>query len=415
MNIDPTFTAVLFGRPNVGKSTLFNRLVGKKLALVDDQPGVTRDVRYGVCTLAGVDFSIADTPGLESVENDSLQARMTVQTQRVIEKSQLALFVIDGIASVTPEDKIFCQWLRRASCPVIVVVNKCEGAKGDTGYLESFNLGFSDVVRISAAHGAGIDDFLQMIEDHITFYQAQASLSPSISDQEAGAEINHDLHMAIIGRPNSGKSTLINTLLKEERMLTGPEAGITRDSISVNWQWRDTNIKLVDTAGIRRRARVKEKLEVMSVQDSLRSLKYAQLVVLMTDAESAMESHDLRLASYAVDEGRALVIVVNKWDTVTQPKKVLQTIRDRVEKGLNQIKGVHIITMSALTGQGISKLMDAVLNVWELYNSRVPTGELNQWLKDMVSHNPPPLISGRRLKIRYVTQACTRPQRLLFS
>lgn len=416
----PNFTIALVGRPNVGKSTLFNRLVGKQLALVDDQPGVTRDRREGEGRIGDLRFRVLDTAGLEDANEGSLEARMRAQTELAVAEAQVVFFIIDGRAGLMPDDEYFARWLRRVNVPVIIAANKCEGSQGDQGYLESFSLGLGEPIKISGAHGDGMSDMYDIIDEQMELKKAanwtpeeeeDLIISDDMDEDEAADALvrARPMQVAIVGRPNAGKSTLINTLLGEDRMLTGPEAGITRDSIAVDWSWKDREIKLIDTAGMRKKARIDEKLESLSVQDGLRAVRYAQVVVLMTDAAAPLETQDMRIASHVVNEGRALVIAINKWDTVDNPQQVLKAVNDRIERSLHQVEGVPVITLSAKEGKNIPKLMGAVFKVWELWNTRVPTSKFNDWLEDMISHHPPPLVSGRRIKIRYGTQIKTRP------
>jgi GTP-binding protein len=426
------FTVAIVGRPNVGKSTLFNRLVGKRLALVDDTPGVTRDWRAAEARVGGLDFTIVDTAGLEETFDDSLEARMRRQTERAVSRADVVLLVIDARAGLTPLDRHFAQWLRKTGSPVVVIANKCEGRAGQPGLLEAFELGLGEPVPLSAEHGEGLAD---LVEALLPFApkepeEGEESVSPDdglITDpldfsdviegevgeeeERATAEFVDDrpLQLAIVGRPNVGKSTLVNSLIGEERVLTGPEAGMTRDAITVEWQWRERVIRLVDTAGLRRRARVEDKLEKLAVADTLRVIRLAQVVVLVLDSEAILDRQDLAIARLVIDEGRALVIAINKWDTVTDRSAALAQVRDRLETSLPQARGVPTITVSALRHQGLEPLLDAVLKVYGLWNRRISTSRFNQWLGEATDRHPPPLVDGRRVKLRYGTQVKSRP------
>ena len=395
------FSVAIVGRPNVGKSTLFNRLVGRRLALVDETPGVTRDRRTGDAHLGDLRFTVIDTAGFEEARGDSLPARMRAQTERAVAEADLALLLIDARAGVIPLDAEFANLLRKSPTPVVLVANKCEGRLGATGVIDAFALGFGEPVAISAEHGEGLAD----LYDAIAPYAAAAGAEEApAADEETGV-----LQLAIVGRPNVGKSTLINRLLGEERLLTGPEPGITRDAIAVAWRTRGRDIRLVDTAGLRRRARVAEKLEKLSVEDTLRAIRFAQVVVLVLDANDMLERQDLTIARLVIDEGRALVIAANKWDLVMDKTAALARLRDRIETSLPQLRGLRPVTISALAGKNLDRLLDAVLAAYELWNRRVPTAALNRWLGDAVEAHPPPLVAGRRLKLRYGAQIKTRP------
>ncbi len=394
-----SFSIAIVGRPNVGKSTLFNRLAGKRLAIVDDTPGVTRDRREAPGSIADLEFRIIDTAGLEDAAPANLAARMSRQTERAAQGADVVLFLIDGRAGVVPTDRHFADRLRALGRPVLLLVNKCEGKAAQAGLGEAHGLGLGEPIAISAEHGEGLGEL----------YDA---LKPFAEGREAAAEDESaakPLNMAIVGRPNVGKSTLINRLLGEERMLTGPEAGITRDAIASEWSWKGRRIKLVDTAGMRRRANVVEKLEKLSVSDTLRAIQYAEVVVLVLDAENMLEKQDLAIARLVEDEGRGLVIAVNKWDRIDAPAKALRKLNDRLETSLAQLKGVPVVTFSALTGKGLDKLMPTVMRVNAAWNKRIGTGELNRWLAPVLEEHPPPLNKGRRIKIRYMTQAKARP------
>lgn len=394
------------GRPNVGKSTLFNRLAGRKLALVHDEPGVTRDRREADAKLGELRFTIIDTAGLEDSPEGSLQSRMQEQTEIALAAADVILFLVDGRAGITPIDQQFAELVRRQHKPVLVLANKAESQVGQDGALEAYALGLGDPVALSAEHGDGMSDLYGFLRPHVERYEQEAG------EKAAETEIlgpDRPLRLAVIGRPNAGKSTLINQMLGDERLLTGPEAGITRDSISVDWSFKDQPIKLFDTAGIRKKARVKEKLEKLSVADGLRAIRFAEVVVLLIDAEIPFEKQDLQLADLVAQEGRAIVIAVNKWDLVEHKGEALKSLKEMTERLLPQIRGVPLITLSAKTGRGVNKLMPAVLKVYEAWNRRVSTGQLNRWLEEMLQRHPPPAPRGRRLKLRYVTQAKARP------
>lgn len=414
-----TVSVAIVGRPNVGKSTLFNRLVGKRLALVDDTPGVTRDRRVGDGRIANQDFQVIDTAGFEDANDGSLEARMREQTEAAIDEADLILFMIDARAGVTPMDKHFAQLLRKSNKPVHVVANKAEGKAADAGIYESYGLGLGDPIALSAEHGIGISELYDIITDAAL---EQEDTKPTVDLlPEVDVDIDPDdendkrwdptrtLNVAIVGRPNVGKSTLINKLVGEDRVLTGPEAGITRDSIMVPWEWEGRSINLVDTAGIRRRAKVQKKLEKLAVSDSLRTIQFAEVVVLMLDADAPFEKQDLQLADLVEREGRALIIAVNKWDLVKDKNAKLAEIKEACGRLLPQLRGVPLVTMSGLRGTNIPKLMQAIFDIEQIWNQRIPTAKFNQWLTGMVASHPPPAVSGRRLKIRYGTQIKSRP------
>ena len=389
---------IIIGRPNVGKSTLFNRLIGKKLALVDDQPGVTRDRRFGEAHLLGLDFTIVDTAGWEDTDPASLPGRMRKQTEVSLHGADLALFVIDSRAGITPLDEEIARWLRQSKVPVILVANKAEGKAGDHGLYESFALGFGDPVPLSAAHGQGMGDLFEALLPHLEDKQPEPEEHIDYEDEEA--LLRGPLKLAIVGRPNAGKSTLINRMLGEDRLLTGPEAGITRDSIAVDWQWTDPktgeqrDVRLIDTAGMRKKARVIDKLEKMSVADARHAVDFAEVVVLLLDATLGLEHQDLKIASMVLEEGRALIIAINKWDVAEGPSGLFNGIRGALDEGLAQVKGVPLLAVSARTGKGLDELIAAAFSIREAWSKRVPTATLNRWFDDALKANPPPAPGG---------------------
>ena len=386
-----TVTIAIVGRPNVGKSTLFNRLVGRRLALVDDQPGVTRDWKEGAGHLGPARFRVIDTAGLEDTAGDSLEARMQARTDAALDQADLVLLVVDGRAGITPLDRYFGDWLRRRGQPVAVLVNKTEGEAGAAGILEAHELGLGEPVPISAQHGEGLADLYRALVDRL----------PHLEDDEPEqAAESGPLRLAIVGRPNVGKSTLVNRLVGDERVLTGPEAGITRDAVMVPWEWRGQPVELVDTAGMRRRARVTGPLEKLSVGDSLRAIRACQVAALLLDATGPMDKQDFTIAAQVVEEGRALVIVANKWDLVEHKDVVSRQLRQQLENALTQVRGVSVVPISAVSGSGIDKLMDAVVAAREVWDTRLPTAALNRWVEDVLAFHPPPLDKGRRVKIR---------------
>ena len=401
----------IVGRPNVGKSTLFNRLVGKKLALVDDQPGVTRDRREGEATLLGLQFRVIDTAGFEDEDAASLPGRMRLQTQAAVSSADVALFMIDARAGVTPLDEEIARWLRGGETPVVVLANKAEGRAADGGVLEAFALGFGDPVPFSAEHGQGLADLFEALLPHLE--REEAGEEEDIDEDEEGRPTG-PLKLAIVGRPNAGKSTLVNRILGEERMITGPEAGITRDSIAIDWEWTDKDgnvrpVRLIDTAGMRRKARVQDKLEKLSVADALHAVDFAEVVVLLLDATLGLEAQDLRIADKVLQEGRALIVALNKWDVAENPPALFQGVRGALDEGLAQVKGLPLLTVSAATGRGIDQLIQTAFETREAWSRRVSTGQLNRWFEKAIEKNPPPAPGGKRIKLRYLTQAKTRP------
>jgi GTP-binding protein len=402
-----TFTVAIVGRPNVGKSTLFNRLVGQKLALVDDRPGVTRDRRIGKGKLADLQFEVIDTAGFEDVRDASLAARMRAQTERAAQDADLVLFVVDAREGVTPEDRSFARWLRKQGRPLLLLANKSEGKPGAAGIAEAYGLGLGEPIAISAEHGEGFGDLYDGIAAHLrTPAPAEAEGVPAGEDEEAETG---PIQLAVVGRPNVGKSSLINRLIREERLLTGPEPGLTRDAVTVAWRWRDRGFALVDTAGLRKRPKVEAGLEQLSTRATVEALRLAHVAVLVVDATQPLEMQDVTIAHLAIREGRALVIALNKWDLVEDPEATRELVHDRLETKLSPVKGVACLPMSVLTGKGLDRLLPAVVRAYERWNARVPTARLNQWLEGALARHQPPLIRGRRIKIRYLTQVTTRP------
>jgi GTPase len=397
-------TVAIVGRPNVGKSTLFNRLVGKKLALVDDRPGVTRDRREGDAHLLGLDFRVVDTAGYEDHDAHSLPGRMRLQTEAAVASADVALFMIDARAGIVPLDEEIARWLRGSTTPIVLVANKAEGRSGEQGILESLALGFGDPVQLSAEHGEGVADLFEALLPHLEKEDEEEA-----GGDDEGENSDAPLKLAIVGRPNAGKSTLVNRMLGEDRMITGPEAGITRDSIAIDWEWRGRPVRLIDTAGMRKRAKVQDKLEKLSVVDALHAVDFAEVVVLLLDATLGLESQDLRIADRVLEEGRALIIALNKWDVAEDPSSLFNGVKAALGDGLSQVKGVPLITVSAMTGKGIDQLIGAAFETREAWSRRVPTGELNRWFERAIEANPPPAPGGKRIKMRYVTQVKSRP------
>ena len=447
----------IVGRPNVGKSTLFNRIAGKRLAIVDDSPGVTRDWRMADGSLYGEDITLIDTAGLENANDDSIESRMRKQTEHALDHAHVILFVIDGRDGVTPMDEHFARWLRKRKIPVILAVNKCEthnvamSVEGD-----AYRLGMGDPVILSAEHGLGMDNLLDVLMPYIEQYRDVIDEDDELGEGDIGFKGNLDeiegdeefdftlleaaneeadgdaednagevgavdqvdteedkelrpIKIAIVGRPNAGKSTLLNTLVNDERVMTGPEAGITRDAITVSWEYEGQPFRLVDTAGLRRKARIKQKLEKMAADDTIRAIRLAQAVILMLDANLTLEKQDLMIANHVVSEGRILILAINKWDDVRGKKEILQIIQDRLLRSFGQIDHVPMVTISALKGRNIGKLMDTVMETYQIWNKRIPTGGLNRWIARMESHHPAPLVQGRPNRLRYITQIKSRP------
>lgn len=417
-----TFSLAIVGRPNVGKSTLFNRLVGRRLALVDDQPGVTRDLREGEGKLGDLRFTVIDTAGLEEATDDSLQGRMRRLTERAVDMADVCLFMIDARVGVTPTDEVFAEILRKRSKHVILAANKSEGSAADAGVLEAYGLGLGEPLRLSAEHGEGMPELYSVLMPLSDGFAERAAEEAPETEVELSEEDGDDidtalpeitdkkpLQIAVVGRPNAGKSTLINKILGEDRLLTGPEAGITRDAISVRLDWDGTPMRIFDTAGMRKRAKIQEKLEKLSVSDGLRAVKFAEVVVVLLDAAIPFEQQDLRIADLAEREGRAVVVAVNKWDVEEHKQEKLRDLKEAFDRLLPQLRGAPLVTVSAKTGRGLDRLNAAILKAWEIWNRRVSTGQLNRWLEGMVSSHPPPAPQGKRIKLRYMTQAKTRP------
>ena len=402
-----SFTIAIIGRPNVGKSTLFNRLVGQKLALVDDLPGVTRDRREGEAKLGDLAFIIIDTAGLDDGPKGSLTARMQEQTETAIQLADALMFVIDARVGLTPADRAFADFARKADKPVLLLANKAEGKHGEIGAMESYALGLGDPIQISAEHGEGMGEL----------YDALRAVLPEGPEEELSEDedaaiadaATRPIRVAIVGRPNAGKSTLINQLIGEERLLTSPEAGTTRDAIAVEIDWKGRAFRVFDTAGLRRRSRIEEKLEKLSVADALRAVRFAEVVVLMMDAQHRFEEQDLRIADLVEREGRALVIAVSKWDLVEARGGQISQLRADADHWLPQVSGAPVVAVSGLTGEGIERLMGAIVEAYAVWNKRVPTSALNRWFEQAIQANPPPAVSGRRLKLNYVTQTKARP------
>ena len=404
-----SFTIAIIGRPNVGKSTLFNRLVGQKLALVDDEPGVTRDRREGQARLGDLEFTVIDTAGLDEGAKGSLTARMQEQTETAIKLADALMFVIDARVGLTPTDRAFADFARRANKPVLLLANKSEGKQGEAGAMEAYALGLGDPIAISAEHGEGLGDLYDALRELLPEGVEDEAESPDEADEAEQDSSKRPIRVAIVGRPNAGKSTLINRLLGEERLLTSTEAGTTRDSIAVEIDWKGRAFRAFDTAGLRRRSRIEEKLEKLSVADALRAVRFAEVVVLMMDAQNRFEEQDLRIADLIEREGRALVIAVNKWDLMDGKPGQISALRADADHWLPQVAGVPIVAVSGLMGEGIDRLMEAIVTAYAVWNKRVPTSALNRWFEQAIAANPPPAVSGRRLKLNYITQTKARP------
>jgi GTPase len=398
-----SFTIAIVGRPNVGKSTLFNRLVGRRLALVDDRPGVTRDRREGEGRLGDLEFTVVDTAGLEESPPDSLAGRMRTQTETAISQADAIFFMIDARSGPTPVDRAFANVVRKSGKPTVLVANKMEGTAGEPGRLDAYSLGLGEPIPLSAEHNEGLADLYDALRAALPEQTAQQIETAAVPSD------THPIRVAIVGRPNSGKSTLINRLIGEERLLTGPEAGITRDAIAVDLDWQGQKFRLYDTAGLRRRSRIDEKLEKLSVADALNAVRFAEVVVVLLDVEQAFEEQDQRIVDLAEQEGRAIVIAVNKWDLKEQKAGAISKLREQADEKLRQLPGVPLVAVSALTGEGLERLVSAIVSAYEVWNKRIPTSALNRWFEHAVSAHPPPAVSGRRLKLNYITQAKARP------
>lgn len=398
-----TFTVAIVGRPNVGKSTLFNRLVGRRVALVDDRPGVTRDRREGEARLGDLDFTVIDTAGLENAAPESLSGRMRAQTEMAIEQADAIFFMIDARIGPTPDDRAFANMARKSGKPTVLIANKMEGTAGQPGRYDAYALGLGDPVGISAEHNEGMPDLYDALRAALPEQTAEQIEAVDKPEEEKA------IRVAIVGRPNAGKSTLINHLLGEERLLTSPEAGTTRDSIAVDLAWHGRKFKLYDTAGLRRRSKIDEKLEKLSVADTLNAIRFAQVVVVLLDVNSAFEEQDQRIADMVEQEGRAIVIGVNKWDLKEQAVGEISKLRIEADEKLRQMKGVPLVATSAITGEGIDRLMQAICDAFEIWNKRIPTSALNRWFEATIESHPPPAVSGRRLRLNYITQAKSRP------
>lgn len=417
-----TFSLAIVGRPNVGKSTLFNRLIGKRVALVDDQPGVTRDLREGEARLGHVRFIAIDTAGLEEATDESLQGRMRKLTESAIEVADVCLFVIDSRVGVTPLDQFFAEIIRKKAKYVILAANKSEGRASDAGFFESYSLGLGEPVRISAEHGEGMTDLLsQLVPIQEELLQEVSYVSPIVdidvpNDSEDATLLSYKiptkekpLQVAVIGRPNSGKSTLINKIIGKERLLTGPEAGITRDAISLQLDWQGVPVRIFDTAGMRKKAKIDDKIEKLSVGDGLRAVKFAEVVVVLLDAAIPFEQQDLRIAGLAEREGRSVVVAVNKWDIEKNKQEKLHNMREAFQRLLPELRGAPLVTVSAKNGRGLERLNSEIIKAHKVWNKRIVTSPLNIWLSEMIAAHPPPAPNGKRIKLRYITQAKSRP------
>jgi GTP-binding protein len=402
-------TVAIIGRPNVGKSTLFNRLSGRKSALVAAEPGLTRDRREGRAQLADLELIVTDTAGFEQAKGRDLASRMRAQTEKAVEEADVALFVIDAREGITEQDRELADYLRRLKKPVVVVANKTEGSGHESGVAEAHGLGLGEPVEISAEHGEGLSELYEALVPYAREDAGELAQEPQAEIAAEGERPEKPLSITVVGRPNVGKSTLINRLLGAERLLTGPEPGVTRDSITIDWNWGGRKLRLIDTAGLRRKARIEAKTEKLSSGDTLHAIRFAEVAVLVIDAVQGLERQDLAIARMVAEEGRALVLAVNKWDLVTKRKETLEKISERVADSLPQLAGLKPLTLSASTGDGTGKLVPAAFAAYEAWNRRVPTATLNRFLARVQERNPPPLVAGRRLKLRYMTQVNIRP------
>ncbi len=403
-------TVAIIGRPNVGKSTLFNRLVGRRRALVDDTPGVTRDRLEGRARLFDLEFRLLDTAGLEPEGRDTLARRLAAQSLKALEEADLGLFLVDARTGLTPLDEEIADLLRRQQKPVVLAANKCEGRQAEALALEAFALGLGEPVLLSAEHGLGLDELAEALRPHL---EAAATASAQDGSPAEGPDGPSTIRLAVVGRPNTGKSSLVNRLLGEERLLTGPEPGLTRDAVDLRWSWQGRDFTLVDTAGLRKRARIGERLERASASAAVRAIGRADVVLLMVDATAALEKQDTVIANLALEQGKALVLAANKWDLVENPRECLAEIRHRVTHRLGQIGDVPVVTISVRTGRNLDRLMKTVCEVFDRWSRRIPTGQLNRWLAEVVARHPPPMTGGRRSKIRYATQVTTQPPEIL--
>ncbi|WP_137045118.1 ribosome biogenesis GTPase Der [Pseudolabrys sp. FHR47] len=397
-----TFTVAIVGRPNVGKSTLFNRLVGRRVALVDDQPGVTRDRREGEARLGDLDFTVIDTAGFEQAGAETLPGRMRAQTETAIAQADAVFFVMDARAGVLPDDRAFASLVRKSGKPAVLIVNKMEGRAGESGRLEAYSLGLGEPVPLSAEHNEGLPDLYSALREALPEKTAEAI-------EKVDDDGEHPIRVAIVGRPNAGKSTLINRLIGEERLLTSPEAGTTRDSIAVDLEWHGHQFRLHDTAGLRRRSRIDEKIEKLSVGETLNAVRFAEVVVVLLDVDNAFEEQDQKIADLIESEGRAVVIGVNKWDLKDRNPGDISKLREKAREKLMQLPDVPLVAVSALTGEGLDRLMQAIIDAHAVWNKRIPTSALNRWFEDATSAHPPPAVSGRRLRLNYITQVTSRP------
>jgi GTP-binding protein len=405
-------TIAIVGRPNVGKSTLFNRLTAKRAALVSDMPGLTRDRREGEAEIAGHTVTLVDTAGLEESAPGSIAARMRAQSETAITRADLVLFVLDARDGVVPADAAFARVVRQSGRPVILVANKCEGRAGAEGFYDAYQLGLGEPIAISAEHGEGLGDLVEAMLAALGLKPLRKRKNEDDGEPEESLEASakdRPIRLAIVGRPNSGKSTLVNALLGEERMITGPEPGLTRDAVATDFTWGNRPIRLFDTAGLRRKARVSELSEKLAASDAVRAIRFAEVVVLLVDAEHPFEKQDLTIGDLVADEGRALVIAVNKWDLVSDKQKKLKELREFIEDRLAQVAGISVVAISAIADLGLDRLMSEVFRSYEIWNRRVPTPHLNRWLSEALERHAPPASKGRRVKIRFMTQASARP------